>query len=155
LSDSSRPRSKYRYLLENIDVKRWFENLVRGSQGFGLIYREGINLISPCQSVFKQQKIRESLDETRRFLNSNSATDWTVGFYQYVNRLAHLYLLRQLNDKDAYLVFVHFLNDIEMFGPVTVVEWRAALDLRKTYLGLGKHNLQKYIVDIFIDVSQI
>lgn len=100
------------------------------------------------------QKIRESLYEVRRFLNSSSATDWAMGFYQYVNRLAHLYLLRQ-NDLQAYLVFVYFLNDVEMSGPATVEEWRAALDLLHAYLGLGKHKLQKYIVDVFIDVSKI
>ncbi len=35
----------------------------------------------------------------------------TKGFYQYINRLAHLYLLRVLNKIPAYLVFVYFVND--------------------------------------------
>lgn len=112
-------------------------------------------LISSARaSPASMHKIRESLDETKRFLNSSSAADWTVGFYQYVNRLAHLYLLRQ-NDLQAYLVFVYFLNDVEMSGPSTVKEWQAALDLLHAYLGLGRHKLQKYIVDVFFDVSQI
>jgi hypothetical protein len=42
-----------------------------------------------------------------------------------------------------------------MSGPTTVEEWRAAVDLLHAYLELGKHKLQKYIVDVFIDVSQI
>jgi hypothetical protein len=100
------------------------------------------------------QKIRESLHETRHFLGSRSAADWTMGFYQYVNRLAHLYLLRE-NDLKAYLIFVYFFNDAEMSGPTTVEEWRAALDLCHAYLGLGRHKLQKYVVDVFIDVSQM
>jgi hypothetical protein len=100
------------------------------------------------------QNIRKSLDETRRFLNSRSVVDWSMGFYQYVNRLAHLYLLRQ-NDLPAYLIFVYFLNDYDMSGPTTVEEWRAAIDLLHAYLELGRHKLQKYIVDVFIDVSQI
>lgn len=100
------------------------------------------------------QKIRESLDETKRFLSSSSVADWTVGFYQYVNRLAHLYLLRQ-NDLQAYLVFVYFLNDVEMSGPTTVEEWQAALDLLHACLGLGRHKLQKYTVDVFIDVAHM
>lgn len=101
------------------------------------------------------QKIKESLIETKCFLRSSSAADWTVGFYQYVNRLAHLYLLRHENDLQAYLIFVYFLNDVEMSGPATVEEWRAALDLLHAYLGLGRHKLQKYIAEVFIDVSQI
>jgi hypothetical protein len=100
------------------------------------------------------QKIRKSLDETKRFLNSNSNADWTVGFYQFVNRLAHLYLLRQ-NDLPAYLVFVYFLNDIEMSGPATVDEWTGALDLLHAYLGLGRHKLRNYILEVFIDISRI
>lgn len=105
-------------------------------------------------SPASQQKIRKSLDETRRFLNSSSTVDWSVGFYQYVNRLAHLYLLRQ-NDLPAYLIFVYFLNDYEMSGPTTVEEWQAALNLLHAYLGLGRHKLQKYTIEVFIDVSQI
>jgi len=100
------------------------------------------------------QKVRKSLDETKRFLNSNSNADWTVGFYQFVNRLAHLYLLRQ-NDLPAYLVFVYFLNDSEMSGPTTVDEWRGALNLLHAHLGLGRHKLRNYILDVFIDVSRI
>jgi hypothetical protein len=100
------------------------------------------------------QKIKESLNETRNFLNSKSATDWTAGFYQYVNRLAHLYLFRQ-NDLEAYMVFVYFLNDVGMSGPATEEEWRAALDLLHAYLGLGRHKLKKYIAEVFIDVSKI
>lgn len=100
------------------------------------------------------QKIKENLNETRSFLNSKSATDWTAGFYQYVNRLAHLYLFRQ-NDLQAYLVFVYFLNDVEMSGPATEGEWRAALDLLHAYLGFGRHKLRKFIVEVFIDVSKI
>ena len=107
-----------------------------------------------CAGNTSRQKIEESLKSTRRFLNSNSDADWTVGFYQVANRLAHLYLLRQ-NDLPAYLVFVYFLNDVEMSGPATKDRWQGALDLLHSYLGLGRHKLQKYIAEIFIDVREI
>ena len=38
-------------------------------------------------------------------------TDWSHCFYQYANRLAHLYLLRESNGLDAFLVFVYFVDD--------------------------------------------
>jgi hypothetical protein len=100
------------------------------------------------------RKIRASLDETKRFLGSTSPADWTVGFYQYANRLAHLCLFRQ-NDLPAYLICVYFLNDAEMAGPSTVEEWQVAIQLLHAYLGLGKHKLQEYVADVFIDVAQI
>lgn len=100
-------------------------------------------------------KIRESLDKTKRFLNSKTEADWSVGFYQYTNRLAHLYLLRELNHLPAYLVFVYFTNDTEMGGPETVGEWEGAIKLMRSYLGIGRHRLQKSVLNVFIDVRDL
>jgi hypothetical protein len=99
------------------------------------------------------QKICRSLEETKSSLGSNAKVDWSQGFYQYANRLAHLYLLRQ-NDLPAYLVFVYFLNDSEMAGPATIDQWKGAIELLHTYLGITRHKLQKYTADVFIDVTQ-
>jgi hypothetical protein len=99
------------------------------------------------------RKIRRSLEETKDLLNSNAKVDWSQGFYQYANRLAHLYLLRQ-NDLPAYLVFVYFLNDSEMAGPATIDQWKGATELLHTYLGITRHKLQKYTADVFIDVTR-
>ena len=98
-------------------------------------------------------KIKKSLNETKSFLNSTSEHDWTSTFYQYTNRLAHLYLLRTLNKIPAYLVFVYFVNDEEMNGPQSIDEWPGAIKLLHSFLGIGRHKLSKYIADIFIDVE--
>ena len=45
-----------------------------------------------------------------------STTDWTKCFYQYANRLAHLYFLKELNGIDAALVFVYFTGDTTING---------------------------------------
>lgn len=101
------------------------------------------------------RKIQKSLDETKTFLHSTTEHDWTSTFYQYTNRLAHLYLLRVLNEVPAYLVFVYFVNDKEMNGPQSIDEWHGALSLLKSYLGIGHHRLKQYIADIFIDVGML
>jgi len=101
------------------------------------------------------RKIKQSLDETKTFLNSTSEHDWSLTFYQYTNRLAHLYLLRVLNKVPAYLVFVYFLNDKEMNGPQTIDEWKGTLSLLRSYLDIGRHKLSKYSADIFIDVGML
>lgn len=95
-----------------------------------------------------------SLEKTRSFLNSNSQTDWARGYYQYANRLAHLYLLRR-NELPACLVFVYFINDSEIKGPTTMDEWKVAIGQMHSYLGIQKHRLQGLTADIFIDVRQL
>ena len=91
---------------------------------------------SPCGAgPASLAKIRATLDETRAFLNVNSDSDWTRCFYQYANRLAHVYLLRELNGHDAYLVFVYFVDD-RTTEPVSQSGWRAAVELTKAHLGL-------------------
>jgi len=114
-------------------------------------------LLSPKTGAGEKslRKIKKSLDDTKTFLNSNSDHDWSSIFYQYTNRLAHLYLLRALNEVPAYLVFVYFVNDEDMNGPQSIDEWNGALSLLRSYLGIGRHRLKKYIADIFIDVGML
>lgn len=99
--------------------------------------------------------IHESLEETKRYLNSSVEVDWSHRFYQYTNRLAHLYFLRVLNKMPAFLVFVYFVNDAEQNGPTSVTAWEGAIKLLHSYFGLGRHKLQKYICDVFIDVNAL
>jgi len=101
-----------------------------------------------------ERRITESLKETRDHLGSDTDFDWSRGFYQYANRLAYLYLLRK-NQLPAYLVFVYFVNDLEMRGPTTIHEWKGAIELLHSYLGVRKHQLQKFITEIFIDVNDL
>lgn len=101
------------------------------------------------------KKIQKSLEDTKIFLNAIAEVDWSQRFYQYTNRLAHLYLLRHLNELPVYLVFTYFINDQEMRGPATVDEWKGAIELLLSYLGLRRHKLQKFIGDVFIDVRDV
>lgn len=101
------------------------------------------------------RKICKSLEETKRYLNSTTEIDWSSRFYQYTNRLAHLFFLRELNQLPAYLIFVYFMNDLKMYGPKTIDEWKGALKLLHSYLGIGRHQLQKFITDIFVDVGHL
>lgn len=106
-------------------------------------------------SEMSRRKITSSLKETKLFLKVAPNIDWSTTFYQYSNRLAHLYLLRILNGIDSYLVFVYFLNDKEVEGPKTVREWRAAIMVLEASLGLKKHKLSRFILEVFIDVTEL
>lgn len=100
-------------------------------------------------------RINGSLKLTREFLGSKTRIDWSKSYYQYANRLAHLYLLRELNGLDAYMVFLYFLNDEEMGGPRTVDEWKTVIELAQRSLGVCGHPFLKYAPSLFIDVSQL
>ncbi len=105
------------------------------------------------------QKIETALTETKEFLGVESKTDWSRCFYQYANRLAHLYLLRELNGLDAYLVFVYFVDDRTRpeVGPVSRQGWEAAISLATKHLGipLAHQWVSKNVVDVFIDVNDL
>ena len=101
--------------------------------------------------------IERSLRETQEYLGADQSVDWAQSrYFQYANRLAHLYLLRVLNDLPAYLIMLYFLNDEEMRGPSMVAEWENALAEEKTALGIPRrHQLESYIVPAFVDIRDI
>jgi len=81
--------------------------------------------------ITSRSKIKNSLDEVKKYLNISNDIDWTGTFYQYVNRIAHLYYLREKNQIKAHLLFIYFINDITVHGPKTKDEWLGAIH-RKT-----------------------
>ncbi len=99
--------------------------------------------------------IKASLGKTKAFLGSTTRTNWSKSYYQYANRLAHLYLLRELNGLDAYLVFIYFLNDEEMGGPRTIEEWKTVIRLAERSLGVHGHPFLAYAPAVFIDVREL
>ena len=105
------------------------------SQEYPLLLEAKANipeLISHCgaKNPDSIRLIADRLKETQKWLGCRSTKDWTRYFYQYVNRLAHLYFLRELQGRDAFLVFVYFVNDTTHI-PTSFQEWRGALQLQK------------------------
>lgn len=84
-------------------------------------------------------RIEDSLAATKRYLKIKNTYDWTGRFYQYTNRLAHLYFLWVLNHLPAYLVLVYFIGAQEVGGPETREEWDGALQLLHGFLGVERH----------------
>lgn len=112
-------------------------------------------IVSPgtAASPDSKKKIVTALNETKKYLGINNDVDWSGKFYQYTNRLAHLYFLREQNNIPTYLVNIYFMNDKEVSGPQSKREWQAAIDVMKSYLGVGHHKMSKYIIELFIDVE--
>ena len=113
---------------------------------------------TPCGAQPKSRRtIEDAMSRTRAFLWVKSETDWTRCFYQYANRLAHLYLLRELNGIDAYLLNVYFVGDRTLQKPVSRDGWEAAVALAKEHLGLPGDSrwLASYAKDIYIDTRDM
>ena len=102
-------------------------------------------------------KIRKAFDETRAFLRIRTKTDWSKCFYQYANRVAHLYFLRELNKVDATLVFVYFVGDTTVSGkdPVSHEGWQTAIGLATHHLGIRASSpwIRDNVADVFINVG--
>lgn len=76
-------------------------------------------------------------------------------FYQYTNRIAHLYFLREICNQKTFLVNIYFVGDKSVNGPDTVEEWRGAIQSMNLYQGLNSHKLKKYMADVFVNVGEL
>lgn len=138
-----------------------WDALARVGTGGALLVEAKANIpevVSPGTGAEGERRalLEASLAELKAFLGVDPSISWSGKLYQYANRLAHLYFLREINRQDAYLAFVYFTGDSDVDGPVTVAEWKAALTVAKSVLGIPKrHRLTKYVADIFIDVSEM
>ena len=102
-------------------------------------------------SAASRDLIDRSLGEARRFYAPRATASWSNLFYQYANRLAHQYFLRQVNDVSSTLVFLYFLNADDMLGPMSEEEWHGAVRLIHAVLGVPK-DLRSYgVFDTFLD----
>jgi hypothetical protein len=110
---------------------------------------------SPSGAVADASKdsIAAALEETAEFLGATSTCDWSGTFYQYANRLAHLYLFREVNNIPAWLVSIYFIGDRDVRGPETEAEWRAAIQVLEGALGIRGHALLRYKLDVFVHVE--
>ena len=87
----------------------------------------------------------------RAGLGVRGGADWAEVFFQYANRLAHLWFLHR-NGVAADLIFVSFLGDDEMGGPSGAEVWRAAFAAADHALGLPrKHALSGHVHHVFPD----
>ena len=127
--------------------------LVEAKAHFGEMAGSGSSATSPTSI----ERIDLSLKRTQQFLGASQSVDWArSAFYQYANRLAHLYLLSELNGLDAYLLMVYFLNDVEMQGPSKISEWNDANCEQFSKLGLPNcHQLSDRIINLYVNVRDL
>jgi len=101
------------------------------------------------------KKIQAALQEARSFYAPESTADWHGVFYQYANRLAHHYLVCQVNRRDSRLVFLYFLNAQDVRGPKSIAEWQAVTNLIHAALGLPPELHRHRVHHAYVDVEAL
>lgn len=84
-----------------------------------------------------RSRIEHALAATKASLGADAQADWLGRLYQFANRLAHVYLLRERLSVPAWLVNVCFTDDPH--SPTTLAQWQAALPPVHAELGLGEN----------------
>jgi len=101
-------------------------------------------------------KIDRSVEQIVNDLGLKPYSAWTGLGYQYANRLAHLWFLRNQQKVPAYLLLVYFINDTTVEkGPRSQAEWEAAIYVLERFLGVSSHRLKKYVLEVFIDTQEL
>lgn len=77
---------------------------------------------------------------------------WFGPYHQYANRLAHAYLLNELNAEPAFIVFLYFIGATAVHGPSTREEWESSIRIAHEALGIVDR-LPPYIIEAFVNVS--
>ncbi|NMQ06847.1 hypothetical protein E4Q08_17125 [Candidatus Accumulibacter phosphatis] len=100
-------------------------------------------------------RISKALATAKAAFRATADANWEEPLYQYANRLAHLYYLRELNKRDAYLLFVYFANAPDVPNPCTSAHWEGAIRLAEKCLGLGAHPFRPYIGSVVWSVGEM
>lgn len=91
--------------------------------------------------------IAESLSKTKAWAEVDEQADWLGPLYQYANRLAHVYFLREICGVDAWLVNLCFVEDPHR--PTSLRRWQRQFPIIKEALGF-KGKKVPFAVDVFL-----
>jgi hypothetical protein len=97
-----------------------------------------------------RRRIEQALAATKASLGADAQADWLGRLYQFANRLAHVYLLRERLRVPAWLVNVCFTDDPH--APTTLAQWQAALPPVHAELGLGED--LPFVSTVFLQAAE-
>jgi len=102
-------------------------------------------------------QIEQAFRQVQQDLGVSGSSDWTQLFYQYANRIAHLWWLRE-QGVEAHLMFVSFLGDDDpnIRGPHEPETWQALFAAADYALGLpARHRLSRFIHHVMPRVADL
>ncbi len=99
-------------------------------------------------STASRKRIVNSLEQTKEWAKVSGNPDWLKEYYQYANRLAHVYFLRKICGIDAWLVNLCFIDDVPP-RQTSLKGWQQALPDIKQRLGFPDGKVP-FTVDVFL-----
>jgi hypothetical protein len=110
----------------------------------------------PCAAgAASMARIVAAFDRVKAGLGAAPGADWTQAYYQYANRLAHLWWFHAQGVR-AHLVLCGFLHDADMGGPADMSAWTAAYAAADSALGLpARHALAGHVHHVAPDVRAL
>jgi hypothetical protein len=112
-----------------------------GGAVVGYILAEAKSYVAEMQSSCMAKspaalaKIDAALAQTKQWLGVQKEIDWKIGYYQFANRLAHLYFLREIAGLSAaWLVNLCFVDDPHC--RTSIQEWESGLAEARRKLAL-------------------
>ena len=108
--------------------------------------------LSECQATSPRSraKIKNAFEAVKRALAVPAEADWMGPYYQYANRLAHLYFLHVLCGVPTWMVFIYFVGGWKRHHVSEVAEWTESLSRIPEVLRLpNDHILSERIVNVF------
>lgn len=128
---------------------RW-DGLARADKNVVLVeakahIAEALSTPSAATAPASRALVAASLARVKLALSADDRSDWSRCFYQYANRIAHLWWLRD-QGVAAHLLFVGFVNAPDMPHPASAEAWDALFQAANHALGLSpSHALSRYI----------
>jgi hypothetical protein len=117
---------------------------------------EAVDGGSKSKDARSSAMIEAALHQSKAAFGVPQHANWSTPFYQYANRLAHLYYLAGLNEIDAYLVFVYFADAPDVPQPCSAAEWTGAKRVIEKALGLPvRHKFSARIATIVIPAERL
>jgi hypothetical protein len=108
---------------------------------------------SYCKAIGLQRElILRSLAATKGWLGVAEDVSWTWDVYQFANRLAHLYFLREVVGIQAWLVYVYFLDDPH--SPTNLNEWEQTKASMKAKLGVAGKTIP-FFAEVMLPASGV
>lgn len=98
------------------------------------------------------QLIEAAFGRTRQWIGARKYRDWKSPFYQFANRLAHLFFLREECGLEAWLANIYFIGD--PYYPTNRGQWDDWLQEVRFELGIGDCAIDG-LVELFVPVKGI
>jgi hypothetical protein len=109
-----------------------------------------------CAGEESREKIVKTFEKVQNDLGVLHNENWVGKYYQYANRLSHLYFLQEVHNVPTWLAFLYFLGDKEQGGPVNPEEWHKSIKNAEETLCLpSQHILSQNIVHVILDLERL